>query len=527
MKKIVTLAVIAGLTGNLLASCDKLEDAVSHGGFQPDEEQLEAFPSITLRAVSSADNVVKINLPEGGDFTSVKLYAQATRNLDVSQTVSLSVDESLVESYNSRNRTEFTLLPAPFYSIDNGGVIDIPAGAKESDEKMVRIYATNPLGNVLEAGKYLLPMYLSINGETLPGKAVYFIVNCESEFTETGDLLVGDDAFFVFYLDTKEYDPRLLTDYYIDKYDPDTWDLIWTKTIGNIVNLKQSTLSLDRTSDRAILRLHEDLRYVLERYDTYIKPLQDNGRKVCLCIEGGNSGLGFCNMSDVQINDFVSQIKVLFNYYSLDGINLWDKNSGYNQEDAPVVNTTSYPRLIASLREVLGPDIILTVTDYGEPTSSFWSTDLTGGIEVGRYLDFAWSGYNSRADGYQIVDPYHQNQPMVSKLYPRKPIRGLAPEKYGCINSPWMDPHSGGDFSGINIRQWISNELNYNKILVFEDAQTNLQNNIEGSWRMSMPILLDCLNPSFHYEFNNDELDSIYGSDGYVMAGYNKWKKDW
>lgn len=525
MKK--NLFLITLLTGSILSSCDKVNVAELEMGQLPDEEVLSGLPAINLRAINSLDNIVTINLPEGGDFTSVKLFAQATRNLDVSKTVKLSVDETLVESYNANNKSEFRLLPAPFYSIDNDGVIDIPAGAKESDEKMVRFYATNPLGNMLEVGEYLLPLRLSTNGVEIPDSEVFFFVNCERKFSEVGELLVEDDAFFVFYLDTKEYDPRLLTDYYIDKRDPETWDLIWTKTIGNIVNLKQSTLSFDSSSGRVLLRLHEDLRYVLERYDTYIKPLQDNGRRVCLCIEGGNSGHGFCNLSDVQISDFVSQIKVLFNYYPLDGINLWDKNSGYNQEDAPAVNTTSYPKLIASLRDVLGTNKILTLTDYGEPTSSFWSTDMTGGVEVGRYLDFAWSGYNSRADGYQIVDPYHQNQPMVSKLYPRKPIRGLAPEKYGCINSPWMDPTSGGDFSGKNVRQWISKGLYYNKILVFEDAQTNLQNSIEGIWRMSMPNLLDCLNPSFHYEFNNDELDSIYGSDGYVMAGYNKWKKDW
>ncbi|MEG2062006.1 MAG: glycosyl hydrolase family 18, partial [Alistipes sp.] len=119
-------------------------------------------------------------------------------------------------------------------------------------------------------------------------------------------------------------------------------------------------------------------------------------------------GLGFCNMNDAQIADFVTQVKIVVNKYNLDGINLWDRNSGYGKEGMAAVNTTSYPKLIVALRAALGNERLLTVTDHEAPTESFWDTAATGGIEVGQYIDYAWSGYNDENEPQQIIDPYHQ-----------------------------------------------------------------------------------------------------------------------
>ena len=213
-RNLIILAVIAVLTGNLLSSCEKTNVAELRMGQLPDEEVLTGLPAISLRAVGSSDNIVRINLPEGGDFTSVKVYVQASRDLDASQTVILSVDEGLLEAYNTQNKTDFTLLPAPYYSIDNGGGIDIPAGVKVSDEKLLRIYATNPIGNVLEAGNFLLPIKASLGG------TIYVQVTVQAPFSGRPDLYTGEDCFTVFYLNTSQFDPRLATDFVVQKLSP-------------------------------------------------------------------------------------------------------------------------------------------------------------------------------------------------------------------------------------------------------------------------------------------------------------------
>ena len=88
-----------------------------------------------------------------------------------------------------------------------------------------------------------------------------------------------------------------------------TFQTLWKHLLGNIINLRVVKIGYDEATGRALLDLNSDIRYVLEHTDKYIRPLQDKGRKVCLSIEGSNSGLGFCNLSDAQIADFAAQVK--------------------------------------------------------------------------------------------------------------------------------------------------------------------------------------------------------------------------
>ena len=516
-RNLLLLAVIAGLISNLLSSCEKANVAELQMGQLPDEEVLTGLPAINLRAVGSPDNIVRINLPEGGDFTSVKIYLQASRELEASQTVLLSVDEELLSTFNTQNKTNFTLLPAPFYSIDNGGVIDITAGTKESDEKLVRIYATNPIGNVLEVGNYLLPLKASLGG------VVYVQIIVQAPFTGRPDLYTGDDCFTVFYLNTSQFDPRLATDFVVQKLSP-SWEVIWHNAIGNIVNFRTVTVDYDASADRPILNLGSDMRYLCDNFNTYFKPIKDTGRKLCICIEGGNKGIGFCNMTDVQIADFVQQVKQVIEQYGFDGVNLWDRNSGYGKEGFPEMNTTSYPKLIKNLREELGPYKLITVSDYAAPTEYLWNVDAMGGIEVGQYLDYAWSGYINGDEPVQIIDPYHQGNEYVSTKYPRKPIAGLSPKRYGCVHTTWYKREQCGYE---DVSNWVASGLKLNNISVYYDIRSNLQDQFERQIYTPEVLLqyLDDSNGNYSPYRNSYMFDIINFNTG--GSGYGKWLKNW
>lgn len=512
MKKYIILAVIVGLTGNLLTSCTKVEDAVSLAGMQPDSEQLTGLPSITFRAVNSTSEVVHLMLPEGGNFTSVKLQARASRPLELSQSLLVQSDESLVEAYNAQYKAQCTLLPAPFYTLENGGVIDIPSGKKESDEKLLRIYATNPLGNVLEAGTYVLPLKAS-NGET-----IYIALDIQAPFSGRPELYTGDDCFTVFYLNTSQFDPRLANDFVIQKRNSSRV-LMWNNAIGNIVNFRTVTVDYDTDSNRPVLNLGSDMRYLCDNFNTYFKPVKDTGRKLCICIEGGGKGIGFCNMTDTQITDFVHQVKQVIEQYGFDGVNLWDRNSGYGKEGFPEMNTTSYPRLIKKLREELGPYKLITVADYVATTEYFWNVDAMGGIEVGQYLDYAWSGYVNGDEPVQIIDPYHQGSEYVSTKYPRKPIIGLSPKRYGCVNTTWYGYptiNSGYD----DVICWVNNGGKSSNISVYYDVRSILQDKYEGAI-CTPDYLLHALDPDNRYQIDIMFLQNT----GLVL--YGKWLKDW
>ncbi len=298
----------------------------------------------------------------------------------------------------------------------------------------------------------------------------------------------------------------------------------WYNAVGNIINLRTTTIDYDKESGRALFNLGADMRYLTQHYDTYIKPLQDSGRKVCISIEGANKGIGFCNLTNEQIEDFVAQVKNVVSEYNFDGINLWDRNAGYGKEGASAVNTTSYPRLIKALREALGNQKLLTITDHGEPTATFYDLSATDDIEVGRYIDYAWSGYYNGDEPVQIVDPYHQGEPNVSSKYPRRPIAGLEPEKYGCINSAWYTMRGNSDPKYEVVTEWVNSGYQQNNIYVYEDIITNLQNGYEGGiWLPNVLISYAQINYGNVYMFDLTYLGKL--SNGHL--GYGKWLKDW
>ena len=197
------------------------------------------------------------------------------------------------------------------------------------------------------------------------------------------------------------------------------------------------------------------------------------------------------------------------------------------------MNTTSYPKLIKAMREALGSDKLLTVTDHEEPTEYFWDTEATGGIEVGQYLDYAWSGYNNGNEVTQICDPWHPDDVEVSK-YTHKPFAGLDPAKYGCINAPWYkdkDPTTLKDTK--NIYRWRAAGNKQSQILVFQDLMTRLQNEYESSGQSYGGVCLnfadDGRNGTGLLNYNNNYTDVtsnlMFLPDG--TSGYGKWLKDW
>ena len=89
----------------------------------------------------------------------------------------------------------------------------------------------------------------------------------------------------------------------------------------------------------------------------------------------------------------------------------------------------------------------------------------------------------------QIVDPWHQGQQYVSTDHPRKPIAGLDPAKYGCINIPWypQGPNTINDYF-TDIFFWRQAGNKQSNILVFESLRTLLQDNFESTWASSIQV---------------------------------------
>ncbi|MDE6877086.1 MAG: hypothetical protein K2P00_04615, partial [Alistipes sp.] len=364
---------------------------------------------------------------------------------------------------------------------------------------------------------------------------LYYNITVRQPQVGDTELYKGDDLFFVFYINTDQYQPLLVDEYFMEKKKArGATEPLWYNLIGNIINLRTVRLDHQAESGRAILSLGDDMTYVLGQAVKYIRPLQDKGRKVCISIEGAGSGLGFCNLTDAQIADFTAQVKTVIDTYQLDGVNLWDRNSGYGKEGMPAMNTTSYPKLIKSLREALGAERLLTVTVYDRPTETFHDVDACGGIAVGDYIDYAWSGYNSDEELPQIIDPWHPTETYVS-AYTQKPIANLPAERFGCINFPLVkvgmyDMEIDAEF----IQNWVNAGYQPNNIIVFADLRTNLQDEYETAmWDTSFGVSCAFLDKTSRYYLGSRngymyQFDLNRGLGNYPeKGGYGKWLKDW
>lgn len=530
---IATLLCTAALAGLMACDADTVEQ---QGGKLPDKEPLETVSGM-LRSGNSSEKTIDVLLTEGsGGFVMRNFYFQQTKPASDGLSLDAWIDATLLDDYNAAEEVERTLLPEANYEFPDGKALDLSPEAQRSALKRIKFSATG-----LAAGEYVLP--LTVAGQDAPdaNKTLYYNVSVRQPYTDEYALHDGHDLFFVFYINTNDFQPLLAQDYIMRKKLARGTTVAWYDAVGNIINLRTVMLDYDAATGRALLNLGNDMRYVLDHAVKYIRPLQEHGSKVCISIEGSGKGLGFCNLTDGQIVDFVAQVKTVVEEFGIDGINLWDRGSEYGKEGMPAMNTASYPKLIKALREALGGEKLLTVTVYEEPTSTFWDTQATGGIAVGDYIDYAWSGYNRESEAPQVLDPWHPELAYVSD-YTQKPIANLPKERYGCINFPIYSTSSMEIGTAINqilytdMLDWVPN-YKPNNIIVFNDLHTNLQDNYEAYWDTMFAeccTVMDSENRyllgsrnGYSYLFDNNRLGTLPNEAGEGMGGYGKWKKDW
>lgn len=519
MKNIPKILLATVLAAGLVA-CDA-DPVDTTRGELPDKEPLENT-YVSVRSQFSPVERSVVYLMEGTGTTSDPMYCRLNRPAEKNLNLQTAPDESQVEIYNAKYGTDFLTMPAANIQIADDGQISIAVGERISEKIKVTFKADG-----LEAGKYLAPIVVSSDDVAMSddGGILYYVVKVRKP--EVGDYELDPVNTTVFYVNTSEYSPLLADVWVIAKEDLMNYGVpnVWERTYGNIVNLRVVQIGYDEATGRAMLVLNSDIRYVLEHADLHIRPLQDKGRKVCLSIEGGNTGLGFCNLTDAQITDFVAQVKGCLETYGLDGVNLFDRNAGYGDvEGMPAMNTTSYPKLIKALREAL-PDKLLTLSDYEEPTEYFWDTEATGGIVVGEYLDYAWSGYMSEDEDVQILDPWgmiDQSEGEMNGMmfpvnnHPRKPIAGLEQSKYGAFAVPFYSMSSSyfQDQIGLsNLWVWRMCGWSPNNLLTFGDLISNIQGDYETQWNQIVSLTLMVYEP--------DGMDGNYIYGVYISHNLN------
>lgn len=463
------------------------EESISMDAARLPDETTMINTAGVLRSTNTLTNKKLIELTEGDQSATEEIFYFVSQPAKTAFTVTAITDENLVEDYNKANDTKLDALPAANVKFEGEGVLSVAAGKQES----AKIKMTISTAGLSFDTPYLLPITVTHTPVEVQGQVakniLYYVVSIRKKITTCSPSGPYEqismppmlpNALVVFYVNTSTYQPLIADIYGIVKINQtDFTQTLYS--IGNIVNLRTVTVDYDSASGRALLSLSDDIRYVLEQAGKFIRPLQEHGRKVCLCIENGGKGLGFCNMSDRQIEDFTQQVKNVVDLYKLDGVNLRDEGSAYGKEGMPPMNTTSYPKLIKALRASL-PGKLLTLVDKGEPTKYFYDVAKCGGIKVGEYIDYAWHGYSDGKELIQIIEPWENDHPYSE--YTRKPIAGLTPELYGSLTVPLYEKGVNilKDNSERRVVDWKMDRRKKNDIIVYAfDLTANEQNNYE------------------------------------------------
>ena len=322
---VVTLFCAAALAG--LTACDA-DPVEREGGKLPDKDGLENTYGM-LRSNRASENEAYLLLTQGAGFVTDNIYYQITKPAAEGLALEIWVDNSLLDGFNQANETEYELLPEANCEFPDGKTLTVAKEGLRTDPKRIKVSAEG-----LEPGEYLLPVSVADKNaaDVDERQVLYYTITIRQPQLGDYELHDGSDLFFVFYINTSQYQPLLVDDYFMQKKLARGSTVKWYSTVGNIINLRTVRLDYEAETGRAKLSLGSDMRYVLDHYVKYNSPLQDKGRKLCMSIEGGGKGLGFCNLSDMQIADFASQIKAVVYEYGLDGVNLWDRNSSYGKE---------------------------------------------------------------------------------------------------------------------------------------------------------------------------------------------------
>ncbi|MEG2062035.1 MAG: DUF1735 domain-containing protein, partial [Alistipes sp.] len=101
---------------------------------------------------------------------------------------------------------------------------------------------------------------------------------------------------FIIYCNTDRFSPTLANKLGGAATDWATFESGEEYYLCDVLNLETATVIYNAKQQRAVLSLTSDLRYVFDHREKYIVPVQTVGTKVCIPIQGGGGGIGFCNL---------------------------------------------------------------------------------------------------------------------------------------------------------------------------------------------------------------------------------------
>ncbi len=326
----------------------------------------------------------------------------------------VTVDPSLVESYNSANATNYALFPG--VSVANGGSIMVNAGTTISSA--LRIDLENTDFTLIEETTFLVPLKLSITGENAvtddTQNALYYLVTIPARKPTLPGKSAPIPVIMVYNIPHSQHNNPLrslrltVAESGVPFYD--------------MVSVQESYIWYDESTGQTHLEKNVNFQKMLDATTStgenqYWTPIKNFGVKVLFSVQtrvsdpnletstaapyNNANKSGMSTLPSAEMDVVINEIAQLVADYDFDGVVLHENSTaGYVTADGDPWKASGdkAAEFIVKLRRKLGNDkviVLLEPKDYQYPPSAVYD-----GVNITDALDYSiWAGLNSDGPG--------------------------------------------------------------------------------------------------------------------------------
>lgn len=313
----------------------------------------------------------------------IELSKASTEGVDIT----VSIDEKLLTEYNLANNTSYEMFPAELVKLEEDGAVLIAPGQRKSDPIDITLM---PGQAVKPATTYVLPLLTEVH---TPGLKLSDKMSSNLIFIKSLGALPStakpSGIVTIAYVECNSNNPA----------NAGEWTLATSGIpIIDIVHLFAANINWIEERGCVGVKLNPNIQRILDNPETYIRPLQRKGIKVCLTILGNHDGTGVAGLSDEAARAFAAELKSIVDTYGLDGVDFddeWSEYAKYPLRPGCIKRSgAAYSRLCYETKRAM-PDKLCTVYDVGasipDPSQDSYGFNIPiDGMYPGDFVDYSY-----------------------------------------------------------------------------------------------------------------------------------------
>ncbi|WP_417128065.1 BT_3987 domain-containing protein [Phocaeicola sp.] len=404
INKFIGLFCMPVLMGLGLGSCSESEIALKPLDESRYEVIGEQYGYFTDETGKQDFSLVEVR---SGNSSSINIYLNATKKLDTASEIKLVYDTEVLERYNVSTDNAYEAFPQNAVFVDAGGGMTLLEGEQRSHSLNVSFTVVD---GMTEGTTYVIPLKASVISGSLnltenhQGYLIFVTVQ-----KNLGDCDKGGCKVFtcIESNDTNPLNNLCFTLKSSGKY------------LFDGVILFSDNIVLDKETGTVHAGHNDNVMYLLNNREKYLKPLQDRGMKVILGIMADHTHASVANLSEETARAFARELKIMCDTYQLDGVfydDEWDKPENPIPPGFVKKSPEAAARLFYEVKKIM-PDrlniayVLGNTRDFSSEVCYFMDESGTKrGPEY--YVDYAYIDYGhdgvvdqDMSDNYPGLDP--------------------------------------------------------------------------------------------------------------------------